>query len=48
MTGRNERDLAARRGFTYSVLEGEDGDEVIGCLYICPSKEREGRASVSS
>ena len=28
-------DFEARRGFTYTVLDGED---VIGCLYVYPSK----------
>ncbi|MFD3551127.1 N-acetyltransferase [Streptomyces goshikiensis] len=45
---RHAEDFAARRGFTYSVLDGEDGDEVIGCLYVYPSKEQDGRVSVSS
>lgn len=42
---RHARDFAERRGFTYSVL---DGDEVIGCLYIYPAKEEPGRIHVSS
>ncbi|MEU2392488.1 N-acetyltransferase [Streptomyces sp. NPDC007369] len=33
---RHARDFAARTGFTYSVL---DGDDVIGCVYIYPAKE---------
>ncbi len=42
---RHAADFGARRGFTYSILDGED---VIGCLYIYPS-EREGHdAEVSS
>lgn len=32
------RDFEQRRGFTYSIL---DGDEVIGCLYIYPSDRRD-------
>jgi hypothetical protein len=32
---RHAADFEERRGFTYSVL---DGDEVIGCVYIYPSK----------
>ncbi|MCX5198683.1 N-acetyltransferase [Streptomyces sp. NBC_00249] len=40
------RDFAERRGFTYSVVEGEG--EVIGCLYVYPSKEDAGRVHVSS
>ena len=31
---RHARDFEERRGFTYSVL---DGDEVIGCVYIYPA-----------
>jgi hypothetical protein len=31
------RDFARRTGFTYTVLEPEDG-EVIGCVYIYPSR----------
>ncbi|MFD0269834.1 N-acetyltransferase [Streptomyces sp. NPDC127106] len=33
---RHARDFAARTGFTYSVL---DGDDVIGCVYVYPAKE---------
>ena len=40
-------DFAARRGFTYSVLDPET-DEVIGCLYIYPSKDEEHDARVES
>jgi hypothetical protein len=29
-------DFTARRGFTYSIL---DGDDVIGCLYIYPGDD---------
>jgi hypothetical protein len=36
-------DFAARRGFTYAVLAGE---EVIGCVYIYPAEE--GGAAVRS
>ncbi|MFC9297403.1 N-acetyltransferase [Streptomyces sp. NPDC057011] len=43
---RHARDFAERRGFTYSVLEGDR--EVIGCLYIYPGKEDPGRVQVSS
>jgi len=35
---RHAGDFAARRGFTYSVL---DGDEVIGCVYLYPTKDAE-------
>ncbi|MEV6955803.1 N-acetyltransferase [Streptomyces sp. NPDC051183] len=43
---RHARDFADRRGFTYSVLEGEA--DVIGCLYVYPAKEEPGRVHVSS
>ena len=33
---RHADDFAARRGFTYTVLE-PDADVVIGCLYIYPA-----------
>jgi hypothetical protein len=33
-------DFAARRGFTYTVLDPES-DEIIGCVYLYPAK-REG------
>lgn len=32
---RHARDFESRSGFTYSIL---DGDDIIGCLYIYPSK----------
>ena len=35
---RHADDFAARRGFTYSVL---DGDEVIGCVYLYPATDGE-------
>jgi RimJ/RimL family protein N-acetyltransferase len=35
---RHAGDFAARTGFTYSVL---DGDEVIGCVYLYPSHDGE-------
>jgi hypothetical protein len=37
---RHEADFAARRGFTYTVLDPESG-ETIGCVYLYPPK-REG------
>ncbi|MFJ4779346.1 N-acetyltransferase [Streptomyces sp. NPDC088762] len=43
---RHAQDFAERRGFTYSVLEGET--EVIGCLYVYPGKEQPERVQVSS
>jgi len=32
-------DFAARTGFTFTVLE-PDGDDVIGCVYIYPDRDR--------
>ncbi|MFE2289111.1 N-acetyltransferase [Streptomyces sp. NPDC059443] len=46
---RHAGDFAGRRGFTYSVLEGEgEAAEVVGCLYIYPSKADPERVQVSS
>lgn len=42
---RHARDFSERKGFTYSIL---DGDEVIGCLYIYPTSEPDHDASVQS
>ncbi len=42
---RHARDFAERTGFTYTVLDGED---VIGCVYIYPSKDPAHDAEVSS
>ncbi len=51
---RNRRDLeghaadfAARRGFTYTVLS-HPGNEVIGCVYVYPSRDGATAASVRS
>ena len=38
-------DFENREGFTYSIL---DGDDVIGCVYIYPSKNTGHDAAVSS
>ena len=38
---RHARDFAERKGFTYSVLEPET-DDVIGCVYLYPSKDGGG------
>ena len=46
LTGHAE-DFAARRGFTYTVLDPID-DDVIGCLYIYPSKDAEHDVRVTS
>ena len=42
---RHANDFAARRGFTYTVLDGED---VIGCVYIYPSKRPDHDAEGAS
>jgi hypothetical protein len=42
---RHADDFATRKGFTYSIL---DGDDVIGCLYIYPSGHEDHDADVSS
>ena len=38
-------DFENRKGFTYSIL---DGDDVIGCIYIYPSRKKSFDAGVSS
>jgi hypothetical protein len=43
---RHAADFAARRGFTYTVLDV--ADDVIGCVYIYPSKDAAHDAKVSS
>ena len=40
-------DFQARRGFTYSVLDPA-GDDVLGCVYIYPSKGSDHDARVHS
>jgi hypothetical protein len=42
---RHARDFEERRGFTYTVL---DGDDVVGCVYIYPLEGVERGARVSS
>jgi hypothetical protein len=42
---RHAADFRARTGFTYTVLAGED---VVGCVYIYPSKDGSGGAKVLS
>lgn len=42
---RHNDDFVARRGFTYTVL---DGDEIIGCVYIYPAKKSTYDVEVSS
>jgi hypothetical protein len=42
---RHAKDFRERRGFTYSILEGE---AVIGCIYIYPSRLPDRDAEISS
>ena len=42
---RHAKDFEERRGFTYSIFEGDD---VIGCIYIYPDRRTGHDASVSS
>jgi hypothetical protein len=44
---RHARDFAERTGFTFTVLR-PGTEEVIGCLYIYPAKDRGGDAQVRS
>lgn len=39
------RDFAARKGFTYSIL---DGDDVVGCVYLYPTQRPGHDAEVRS
>jgi len=43
---RHAKDFADGRGFTYTVLD--TGDDVVGCVYIYPSKDGGHDASVQS
>lgn len=40
----HERDFAERSGFTYTVLDPDDGD-VIGCVYIYPLRPGDGESA---
>jgi hypothetical protein len=42
---RHAKDFEERKGFTYSIL---DGDEVVGCIYIYPSRLPGHDAAISS
>lgn len=42
---RHSEDFAARQGFTYTVLEG---DEVIGCVYLYPCESGDHDVDVKS
>ncbi len=44
---RHEADFEARRGFTFTVLE-PGSDEVIGCVYIYPSRAPDHDVQVQS
>lgn len=44
---RHAADFAARRGFTFTVLDPADGD-VIGCVYIYPTKQPDHDVGVQS
>ena len=44
---RHARDYVRRTGFTYTVL-APDADEVIGCVYIYPSRAERHDADVRS
>lgn len=44
---RHARDFAQRVGFTYTVLTPE-GDDVLGCVYIYPSRDEAHDADVRS
>jgi hypothetical protein len=43
----HQADFAARRGFTYTVLDPADLD-VVGCVYIYPSESEEHDVRVTS
>lgn len=42
---RHAKDFEERKGFTYSILDGED---VIGCIYIYPDRRTDHDAWISS
>ena len=42
---RHARDFAERKGFTYSVLQGDD---VVGCVYIYPGRDDSTVVAVTS
>jgi hypothetical protein len=44
---RHAQDFVARVGFTYTVL-APDGDDVLGCVYIYPSRDERHDADVRS
>lgn len=42
---RHAKDFQERKGFTYSILEGDD---VIGCIYVYPTRKPGRDAEISS
>jgi hypothetical protein len=44
---RHADDFAGRAGFTYTILARDSGD-IIGCVYIYPSRSADGAAEVQS
>lgn len=44
---RHAADFAARRGFTFTVLDPAT-DDVIGCVYVYPTKDSDAEVSVQS
>jgi hypothetical protein len=44
---RHAEDFAARSGFTYTVL-ADDGDEIVGCVYIYPPADGQDGTDVRS
>ena len=45
---RHAADFAARRGFTFTVLDPADGDVVIGCIYLYPTTSASHDVTVQS
>lgn len=44
---RHTADFSARKGFTFTVLDSDDGD-VIGCVYLYPADREDHDVSVQS
>lgn len=45
---RHAADFAARKGFTFTVLDPADGDVVIGCVYLYPTTSASHDVTVQS
>lgn len=45
---RHASDFAARRGFTFTVLDPADADRVIGCVYLYPTTSPDHDVTVQS